>query len=143
MGACQDSEAFGKRRYALQYPYNSWFCFMIHQVIDLVVAMDYCPSISWPRCVIAKKLEHFIHIWNSTNRFSCLGVFYSSLRVRYRLEGHNLTILESPWLSKSRKSHRCWINAMQLSQCSYGFFPPIRGLSPPIKDIMVDSRKWM
>jgi hypothetical protein len=143
MGACQDSEAFGKRRYTLQYPYNPWFCFMIHQVIDLVVTMDDRTSISWPRGVIAEKLEHFIHVWNSTNRFSCLGVFYSSLRFRYRLEGHNLSIVESPWLSKSRKSHGCWINAMQLCQCPYGFFPPIRGLSLPIKDIIVDSSKRM
>src|SRR3954449_1617328 len=81
---------------------------MINQVIDLVIAVDDSASICWPHSTITEEVEHLIHIWDSTNRFSCLGVLYFSLRFRYRSEGHNLSIIESHGFSKCRKSHRCW-----------------------------------
>jgi hypothetical protein len=85
---------------------------MVNQVIDLVITMNDSASISRPHSMIAEEVEHLIHIWNSTNSFSRLDVLYFSLRLGYCSEGHNLSIVESPWLSKSRKSYRSWINAM-------------------------------
>ena len=100
---------------------------MIYKVVDLVITVDQCASISRLVFLFAKKL-HYIFIVRSLAYWD-RGLDIDRLRLRGRdgAEGLDLAIIEARRLAKAREADRGRRDEVKLRKRHNGILPPVDG----------------
>ena len=113
--------------YLLENAYYPGFHLMIYKVVDLVITVDQCASISRVVSLLAKKL-HYIFVVRSLTYWD-RGLDIDGLRLRRRDggEGLNLAIIEVRRLAKAREADRGRRDAVKLRKRHNGILPPVDG----------------
>ena len=113
--------------YLLKNAYYPGFHLMIYKVVDLVITVDQCASISRLVFLFAKKL-HYIFIVRSLAYWD-RGLDIDRLRLRRRdgAEGLDLAIIEARRLTKAREADRGRRDVVKLRKGHNGILPPVDG----------------
>ena len=74
---------------------HSRFGFMVNQIVNLVVAVNHCPSISWLSQRISQEFHNIVVMRYLSDRTFRVYVDCFGLRRRYGAEGPNLTAIEA------------------------------------------------
>ena len=113
--------------YLLENAYYPGFHLMIYKVVDLVITVDQCASITRVVFLFAKKL-HYVFIVRSLTYWD-RGLDIDRLRLRRRdgAEGLDLAIIEVRRLAKARQADRGRRDAVKLRKRHNGILPPVDG----------------
>lgn len=112
------------RSNSLQYPNNSRFRFMEHDIVNLIVAMYERPSIFRLALLPREKGHHIVEMWYLPNGFFGVDVHSRSLSIGKILEKGCLAIVEAGGLAKGGEVDRGRGNAVEFGKRANCVVPP-------------------
>ena len=113
--------------YLLENAYYPGFLLMIYKVVDLVITVDQCASISRVVFLFAKKLHYSFIVRSLTHWDRGLDIDRLRLRRRDGAEGLDLAIIKVRRLAKAREADRGRRDAVKLRKRHNGILPPEDG----------------
>ena len=109
----------------LENAYYPGFRLVIYKIVNLVITVDQCASISRVVFLFAKKLHYIFIVRNLTYWDRGLDIDRLRLRRRDGAKGLDLAIIEVRRLAKVRESDRGRRDAVKLRKRHNGILPPV------------------
>jgi len=97
---------------------------MKHEIVDLVVAVDYACPVDGLHYWVSKELDHLVEMRDLANRNLRFHVHCLGLRCRDRTQGLDLAAIETVRLPEVGEAMHICINVMKFPKRSNSIMPP-------------------